>query len=828
MALQIWLPLRGNLNNYGVSNLTFTTVSSNTAVNTSGKVGSCYYNNSNSAGGIKSNAQINLGDKVSMFCWVKLDSFFASSNLTGILGQHRFSSNQGMGITMKYVSSTTGKLSLNTGNGSARTYNTYTGNTTLNAGTWYHVGFTYDKSTSVINFYVNGEFDGTATYVNQKNVADYVQLFGWSFSGTSGSTIYGNYQLKGSLNDVRIYDHVLSIKEIKEISKCLILHYKLDDEYSESTTNIDPCRNKLYENATTLPGMALSSGTLSIVNFDGYKCYKLEINKDNISAWFGVYINCNPISYGAAVGNTVTRSMMMYVPSGQTLPGHFTESIEGNSTNKSYNQYNYSKPNTWQRVWLKGTLADTGTNNYLHYFCAVSSGSVHITCYLRDFQMEIKDHITPFTPSSRIGKVLDYSGYDYTGTPNGNILLSSNSPKYQKCTHLTTDNDNISIPMPNVPTFTYAFWFKRDRVSHTTREMIMTGWYGVSFELNTNNTLTFKCATGTNHAERNVTTTTTFTSTSAWYHIACTHTDGVGSKIYVNGVLNNSYSFTELMGYSTSSAIIGKYPGFPFHGYVSDFRLYANELSAQDISNLYHDAFAIDNMQNSYCGELLEDEINEVDINKNGIIKCKEYSEIQTLYDNNSYIESDGSVWVKIFHHNNPTTTSNLFASTDTFTTSVYKNTNAWFNVSLCDKVNKWEFLVRQKIESSSSETSWRWIQNVNPMTATWDQAKYANITRVSGYSSWTDNYAGLFRYTSGTTANSNTYLRQANATSGNWYGATGCWTVYNGGIPGFNGVVVKTGYIDVYLRIDNVLYNSDTTSKIGKTIVTSNNLNEI
>jgi len=88
-------------------------------------------------------------------------------------------------------------------------------------------------------------------------------------------------------------------------------------------------------------------------------------------------------------------------------------------------------------------------------------------------------------------------------------------------------------------------------------------------------------------------------------------------------------------------------------------------------------------------------------------------------------------------------------------------------------------------------------------MTATWDQAKLANITQVSGYSSWAANYAGIFRYTSGTTAHGSTYLRQANATSSNWYGACGCWTAYQGGVPGFNGTVVTSGYMDVYLRID-------------------------
>jgi hypothetical protein len=31
------------------------------------------------------------------------------------------------------------------------------------------------------------------------------------------------------MNDFRIYDHALSTKEVEEIAKGLVLHYKLDD-----------------------------------------------------------------------------------------------------------------------------------------------------------------------------------------------------------------------------------------------------------------------------------------------------------------------------------------------------------------------------------------------------------------------------------------------------------------------------------------------------------------------------------------------------------------------------------------------------------------------
>lgn len=191
----------------------------------------------------------------------------------------------------------------------------------------------------------------------------------------------------------------------------------------------------------------------------------------------------------------------------------------------------------------------------------------------------------------------------------------------------------------------------------------------------------------------------------------------------------------------------------------------------------------------------------------NGIITASSFSNsIINPYDTTVYAEPDGSAWVRIVHHNNPA--SVRFASSDSFTTSVYKSADLWFNASLLNtnKSGKWELMIKQKETSSSSETKYRFVQTVNPMTATFDQTKNANITvnTSSGYST-NSAYGGVHKL------GSNSYLVTNNSTNGNWYGALGCWTVWNGGLPGIFGRAITTGYIDFYYRIDG--YTADKLS---------------
>lgn len=173
----------------------------------------------------------------------------------------------------------------------------------------------------------------------------------------------------------------------------------------------------------------------------------------------------------------------------------------------------------------------------------------------------------------------------------------------------------------------------------------------------------------------------------------------------------------------------------------------------------------------------------------------EEVSDSMPLYDNNIHIEPDGSEWIHIFHHNNPT--SNLFASTNTFLTQVHTDANRWFDVSYCYKLPKYEFLLKQSLTTGGTEYKYRWIQNISPMVAGFNDVPRSKVTynEGTGYTVPGTTYGGLCR------GIGSTYLRANNNAASNWWGAIGAWGLSSGYIPSWNGQQVTTGYIDLYVR---------------------------
>ena len=264
MSLQIWLPLNGDLHNQGLSNLQFSLANSTqTVIDDNGKIGKCatftgaatnaIYNNTN---------QFNYTDNFSWSIWVNTN--FTSGSTQYIFTNGRADAGgYGYGLQCSSATACTARF----GNSAYPIL--------VSSGEWTHIAFT--KSNTNIKIYKNGvlysnnTFSGTLpTYSDGNGLG--LGCFHYA------SNIYPYY---GSINDFRIYDHCLSAKEVEEIAKGLVLHYKLD-----TPTGLTDLGGKTY---TVYNNYASSGTTGSITSISetylGYQVYRetMRPNSSSIS-----------------------------------------------------------------------------------------------------------------------------------------------------------------------------------------------------------------------------------------------------------------------------------------------------------------------------------------------------------------------------------------------------------------------------------------------------------------------------------------------------------------------------------------------------------------
>ena len=83
----------------------------------------------------------------------------------------------------------------------------FNGVTTVDDGNWHFVGFSRNVSTQIVALYVDGKVDATSTY------SDTGPITTTGGNHTIGNT-YSGFDFLGLINDVRVYNRVLSAQEI--------------------------------------------------------------------------------------------------------------------------------------------------------------------------------------------------------------------------------------------------------------------------------------------------------------------------------------------------------------------------------------------------------------------------------------------------------------------------------------------------------------------------------------------------------------------------------------------------------------------------------------
>lgn len=157
--------------------------------------------------------------------------------------------------------------------------------------------------------YINGVLDKTmnTTIVPVLNSSQHLGI---------GSASNGAEKLSGYLNDVRIYDHCLSAKEVKEISQGLVLHYKLNDtESSQNLVTTEDCFDgaTCFNGATSKYGYGTNTDMYKTTGmFQGRKSTKVYMGTDGLNTYPYVYFN----SF-SATGTIVHTLSFDYFPTSQ-------------------------------------------------------------------------------------------------------------------------------------------------------------------------------------------------------------------------------------------------------------------------------------------------------------------------------------------------------------------------------------------------------------------------------------------------------------------------------------------------------------------------------
>ena len=579
MSLQVWLPLNGDLNQQGIS--TSTVAVSTATIDNNGKIGKCYSFTEGQYIGIDANNINNHKySPLSIAMWVyptKSDSserYLISCYEGGGAGIHL--QNSKLDFTV-YVSGYKHCISQTI---------------TLNA--WHHVCGVYDGVNSYI--YIDGELHNTLT-VN--GTITYHTTCPWEIGGNPGGASWASGAFVGKINDVRIYDNALSEKEIKEIAKGLVLHYPLNDKYIESTTNI----STTVTAGTGSSGWGGHSATRSNYNatddpvpFD--QGTKIDITYSSGGGGFGCILDRK------AVNASTTYTFSLYIKASDNFTYthanflyHYEYSSSG-TTIKEFGVFDKSRMeymgNGWYRIWGSFTTnAETATTS-IYFF---SYPGTNMTYWIGGWQLEQKDHITPFvTPgTSRNNSIVyDCSGYCNNGIRTGTFNWTSDAPKYNVSTNFSGDERIEANSLPS-ETKTIACWVNFSEVP--------SGYTIPFFDKNS------KLAIGVSGNARLITyigtaaggtgtqINTSF-NTNKWYHIVVVKTGDDTRSVYINGELKPSGG-GNWWGGDLDKLLIGcrhasgNYQAY-FKGQLCDIRAYATALSEKDILSLYNNNAYID------------------------------------------------------------------------------------------------------------------------------------------------------------------------------------------------------------------------------------------
>lgn len=423
---------------------------------------------------------------------------------------------------------------------------------------------------------------------------------------------YGIYfPFNGAIQDVRIYDHALSDKEIAELAKAKILHLTFDD-VEEPTVNYIPDGNfskKIYQNPYT---GSCYQWSLAIVDGDSSTPCNgniLEFTSASNNSYTDDYIGMETKMCDAAPGDAFTVSCYFRSKNVENIQGNmFMFPMKSNYGYIDAPSLNLSIGKNWTRLEFTYVMPAETIGVSVRMDNYTTGGILQMT----GWQLEKKDHATTFVNGTRAtATIYDKSDYgnhcttDVATTPTftSDCKLGKQSVKYNKTNYIYVDKTNLK-PTKEI---TLVAWININEYDGTTHNTILT--LASSYYLSLFNGYLECYAYGRNDGAY-YTNSANRLSLNVWYHVSAV-ISLTQSKLYINGVLVNTFtnSLNNDIQYPTNTNQVSSGLCYPSMSYatnmnVDDLRIYATALTAEQVKELYEVRASLDDKGNLFVGSL--------------------------------------------------------------------------------------------------------------------------------------------------------------------------------------------------------------------------------
>lgn len=779
MGLINWWPLNGSLEDYiGKNNLVATTGFNS---NDAGKIGRCYTASTKTASAQSKNSIMTEGS-FSLCCWFKLTD--VSQNPTAIVTFHDHTATSNIGINLG-----DNKLAVSIGyTDGSREWNSRKGTTTISANVWYHAAVTYNHNTKQVSLYLNGvrEYTGTLTKT--------VKFTSTKLSVNWWSTSYdGGYFSTGFYNDIRVYDHELSYKEVKEIAKAKMIHYACNESFNSKVRDNSGFRYhaSLASGASpTLTNEDSGTGSSSFLFANGSKqsngLYQhfmsdttIRIPEQGTLSYWIKYSGTENADNKYAVGflnfcsmnNSDALGMIYYKDASNYTTTSANQSLRDGKWHM--HTISWNKSTKAFKNYLDGTLLQSTTvTDFTHAgtFKNFIVGSAWTTSYggHSGYLDDIRVYATVLSDTD----VKDL--YQTKGSVSKNGKLFANEVCEITLANMTTKTAYsaswVRIFYHNNNGGTQLFGNDKNQFLRCNDTYRKSDLWALDYFRGTDGKFEFlleaESTTGYNRWKQstNFTKTTSISgyeavqiswSDNSWGGLALSQDSG---STWVDGSPNSgSSSWWYAIGCKT--AYQGGIPG-PGAIETKGFSLWVRY-----------------------------DNIPAVNVNKKGILFAAEINEV----DNTSMKTKTelNANWVRLFYHNNVGGTVLFGNDKNEFlkcNDGGNKISDLWALEQFRGKDGKFELLLQYQSGGTSYN---RWKQS-------------SNFTKeaIAGYEaiscSWTDRYWGGLEY-DGT---SNTWVT-GSVNHDNWYYAIGAKLKYKEGIPSFQ--EYEDGWVEIWVRCDDI-----------------------